>query len=250
MLKVKDIEFSYKNNKVLNNVSFNSDYGYITTILGKNGSGKTTLIKIINRLLKPQRGDIFIENKKINKLKRYELSKKIGYCPQYSYIPETTVFETILAGKFLQTRWFINKKDIESVNEIIDFLGLTNISFKSINQISGGELQKVIIARAIISKPKILLLDEPINHLDIKNQHEIMQLLYKITKALNINTIIVLHDINIALRYGEKFIVLKNGHIIVSGDKKDITENIIKEAYNINVKIIDFNGIPLVVPFN
>lgn len=197
MLKVKNIEFSYKNNKVLNNVTFNSDYGYITTILGKNGSGKTTLIKTINRLLKPQSGDIIIENKNIDKLKRYELSKKIGYCPQYSYTPETTVFETILAGKFPQTRWFTNKKDLESVNEIIDFLGLAEISFKSINQISGGELQKVIIARAIISKPKILLLDEPINHLDIKNQHEIMQLLYKITKKLKINTIIVLHDINI-----------------------------------------------------
>jgi iron complex transport system ATP-binding protein len=250
MLEVNNITFSYNNKEILNKIDFISKSGEITTILGENGSGKTTLLKIIDKLLKPQNGCVLIENQNIKNLKSLEMAKKIGYCPQNSYSPQTTVFETILTGRMPFTRWFISKNDLELINDTIKLMGLSDILFNNINHISGGELQKVIIARAIVSKPKILLLDEPINHLDIKNQHEIMQLLYKITKDLQITSIIVLHDINIALRYADNFIVLKDGAIIASGAKEIITENIIEKAFNLKVKIIYDGELPLVLPLS
>lgn len=248
MLKTDDITFSYTNKIVLKNISFIGKEGKTTAILGKNGSGKTTLLKIIDKLLKPKSGTVLIDNQDIKKISRFELADYIGYCPQTTFIPQSTVFETILLGRTSSKKFFVSEKDFEIVNHIITLMDLTELAFSQIDQISGGELQKVIIARAIVSHPKILLLDEPINHLDIKNQHEIMRLLCNITKEMNISTVIVLHDINIALRYVDNLIVLKNGNTIFSGKKDTITKNIIEEAYELKIKIIYDERVPIAFP--
>ncbi|MGC8872790.1 MAG: ABC transporter ATP-binding protein, partial [Caldimicrobium sp.] len=135
-----------------------------------------------------------------------------------------------------------SEKDLDVVEKIIKDFGLTDFAFRKINELSGGEVQKVLIARALTQEPEVLLLDEPVNHLDPKNQIEILQLLRKLTKKLNLITIIVLHDLNLAIGFADYFIFMKNGKIYHMGDSSIIEPSLLKNVYDINVKIIEVEG--------
>ena len=147
------------------------------------------------------------------------------------------MFDAILLGRKPYINFIPSENDIIIVNKIINFLHLEKIKYNSCEKISGGEFQKVLIGRALAQQPKILLLDEPINHLDLYNQIEVMKIIKKITKDFKIITILVLHDINIAMKFGDKFLFLKNGKIFKHGEKSIIDSNLLKEVFKVNAVI-------------
>lgn len=248
MLKVEKIKFSYRKNLILENIDFEVKNGELVSILGLNGSGKTTLLKLLAKIENPDAGIVFVDKKNIEDFSRKELAQNIGYLPQKYSGEFVTVFDAILLGRKVYMNFSPSPKDIETVNKILDFFHLKHLAARYTNELSGGELQKVLIARAIAQEPKILLLDEPINHLDIYNQLEVMGIIKNIVNSLNIIAIIVMHDINIALKFSDKFILLKDKQIYNYGDKNIITQKALKDIYNVNVTIKEIKGSKFIIP--
>ena len=243
-LKIQNISFSYKSEDILKNISFEIKKGDLVAVLGKNGAGKSTLLKTIAKFLIPKSGSVYCGDIDLFKLSKKEFVKKLSYVSQKPTPNELNVFEMLLLGRRSYFKFKPSKKDIEEVEKVIKKLNLEKIKLKSTSNLSGGELQKVAIARAVIQKSDIILLDEPTNNLDIKNQIEIL----KILKSLNKTAILVLHDINLALRFCDKFIFMKDGKIAYEGDKSIITPEIIKDIYEIDVDICNCGDTPVIIP--
>lgn len=250
ILKVNNIEFSYNSHPVLNNVSFEVNKGEFLSILGNNGAGKTTLLKCINRILKPRKGVILLDGKSLSNISPNEIAKMIGYVPQRQENFGFTVFDMVLLGRKPHIKWDISQRDLLVVEKILDLLDLKNLALKSLDQLSGGELQKVFIARALAQEPEILLLDEPTNNLDIKNQIGIMRTIREITKSSSITSIVVIHDINLALRFSDKFLLLKDNTIFAYGGLEIMSPENISYVYGIRVSIEMINNIPVVIPID
>ncbi|MEL7670585.1 ABC transporter ATP-binding protein [Methanobacterium sp.] len=248
VLSVDKIEFSYGNAAVLKDVNFKVKKGDFVSILGVNGSGKSTLMKCINRILKFKDGMIFVEDRDIKKMKDIEIARKIGYVPQSSETGFVTVFDAVLLGRKPYIKWDVSKNDIELTEKILKVMNLEEYALRYINELSGGELQKVVIARALVQEPQILLLDEPTSDLDLKNQLEVMRIIREVSDTHNIASIVVMHDINLALRYSDKFIILKEGQVFTTGGKEVITPEIIKETYGVDVHVKNFEGVPMIIP--
>jgi iron complex transport system ATP-binding protein len=248
ILSVDKVEFSYGSVTVLKDVNFKVQRGDFVSILGVNGSGKSTLMKCINRILKFKEGMIFVEDRDIKKMKEIEIAQKIGYVPQRSETGYITVFDAVLLGRKPYIKWDVSKNDIELTEKILKVMNLEEYGLRYINELSGGELQKVVIARALVQEPQILLLDEPTSDLDLKNQLEVMKIIKKVSTQQKIASIVVMHDINLALRYSDKFIILNEGQVFTTGGKEVITPEIIKEAYGVEVHVKTFEGVPMVIP--
>lgn len=243
MIKLEKICAGYNKKIFLKNITTDFKEGKIYVILGPNGSGKSTLLKIIDYILKPIKGTVFLGKEELKNYTKRALARKIAYLPQKNKdCPFFSVFDTILLGRKPHINFEPRKKDLKIVENLITSLNLTPLTFKKIEQLSGGEFQKVLIARALAQEPKILLLDEPINHLDPKNQIELLTILRERTKQLNITTLIVLHDINLALQVADYFILMKNGKIRFKGDHSIINSATLKEIFNIDTEIITFNN--------
>ncbi|MCX7720830.1 MAG: ABC transporter ATP-binding protein [Dictyoglomus thermophilum] len=248
ILEIQGIFFSYRSIPVLKDITFSIKEGEMVGILGNNGAGKSTLIKCINRILSPQKGVIYLNKKDIRSIKRKEIAKLVGYVAQKYDYSNLTVFDVILLGRRPHIEWDATEKDLQIVEGIIRELKLEKIALRSVSEISGGELQKVIIGRALAQEPRVLLLDEPTNNLDLKNQIEVLQIIRDYVKNKNISALVVLHDINLALRFCDKFIFLKDNTIYAQGTMDVINENIIEEVYEVKVVINKINDIPIVVP--
>lgn len=248
MISCNKVSFSYGSQAVIKGISFELDSATMVALLGVNGSGKSTLLKILSRLLSPQQGTIFINNMPLGDFAESELSKLIAYMPQKSNGAYCSVFDAVLLGRKPRIGLEASRHDIEFTSEILRQLGLTGYAFRNTVELSGGELQKVIIARALAQEPKILLLDEPINHLDIKNQLEIMTTLKTITVDMHLTTVIVMHDLSMAMRFADKFLVLKDGELYAYGDSSVITSQTIKDVYGIDAVVQTIGGVSVVVP--
>ncbi|WP_024789016.1 ABC transporter ATP-binding protein [Lebetimonas sp. JH292] len=246
-LKINNLEFSYKSSKILQDITFEAKKGEIVSISGKNGAGKSTLLKNIAKILKPLKGTVYLNEKNLNKLKINEFAKTIGYVSQKNDITDLNTYDYLMLGRKPYFKFFPKKEDIDKVNEIIEKLNLNELKNKQINEISGGEFQKIAIARAIVQESKILLLDEPTNNLDLKNQLEILNFIKKITKEKELITIIIIHDINLSLKYSDKLIFMKNGIIKYQCKKNEINKNILKDIYEINLNIFFYNNTPVII---
>ncbi len=248
-IKAQNICFAYHKAAVLKKISFALQPGTLGVIMGTNGSGKSTLLKTINRLIEPQQGTVFIAGNDYRQMTRREIARHCGYMPQKSAAVHCTVFEAVLLGRqALNPERHKAEKGLQQVDEILKLIHLDQLSDRFTNELSGGELQKVVIARALVREPKILLLDEPTNHLDLINQLEVMSLLKKITHRLNLTTLVVTHNLNSALRFADSFILLKNGALHAAGPKEIITPKIIEEVFNLKSVIAEVAGFPVVVP--
>jgi iron complex transport system ATP-binding protein len=247
MIKVENLIFSYNGTQVLKNLNLEIKPGKISAILGPNGAGKSTFLKCLNAILKPKGGCIYIDGVDINRFDLKDIAKKIGYVPQKSNPVLTTVFDYVLLGRKPYISFGIKKEDLRIVENALETLGIEEIAMKKLNQLSGGELQKVVIARAFAQQAKIFLLDEPVNNLDLKSQYELMKLLKRLTFEKEITVVIVLHDINIALRFADEFVFMKEGKIIAKGGKEIVTPELIEEVYGIKVQIEEISGVPVLV---
>lgn len=240
MIEIKNLSFSYKDKEILNNISFTAQDGECVGILGNNGAGKSTLITCINRLKKPKSGQIFIDNENISNITRLELAKKIAYVSQKADISETTVFDYVLLGRKPYIKWSLKQSDVDLCTKTLENLGLYHLQLRKLHELSGGEFQKIMLARALVQQPRVLLLDEPTSNLDPKNQYEMMNLVHKIAKEQNITVLIVIHDLNLALHCCDKFYFLKDGKGYSYGGIETITHETIVNVYGINAKVKEF----------
>ncbi len=248
ILEVDGVEFSYDSAPILKGVTFEVRKGEMVAILGPNGAGKSTLLKCINGILKPKGGVVMVEGLPGESYGSHEMAKKMGYVPQINTGNFMTVFDAVLLGRKPYIRWGPSEKDLRLVEETLKLVGLESLALKRTNNLSGGELQKVVVARALVQEPRILLLDEFTNNLDLKNQLEAMRIVSKITHEREVASIVVMHDINLALRYSDKFVVMANGAIHAKGGREIIEPRLIEEVYGIEVLIGNLGGVPLVVP--
>ena len=237
-IQVKNLRFSIDNKEILKDISFDIPKGSFVGIIGPNGSGKSTLLKCIYRTLKPNGGCIMLGNTPISTMSVKESAKKLAVVAQHNYYNfDFSVEEVVLMGRSPHKKRLEpdNSKDYQIVNESLDKVGMLEFKNRSFSTLSGGEQQRVILARALAQKTPCLILDEPTNHLDIKYQLSLLN----IVKSLDLTVISAIHDLNIAAMYCDRLFVMKDGQIVASGTPQDIlTKELIKEIYEIDVDII------------
>lgn len=247
MLKIKDLNFKYKDSDCLKNINLHINNGDFLGILGTNGSGKSTLMKNMLKILHPYNGEIEFLDLDLKKYSIKEYSKHIGFLPQNSNINVSLkVIDILLMGKYVNLKYFFSSysmKDYEDIYEISSFLKIDKFLKRDILTLSGGEFQKVLLARAILKKPKILFLDEPTSALDISASVEILSICEKLIKEQNIAVVAILHDINLASLFCNKLVFLKNGVIKYKGFSNELLKKeVIKDIYEIDCEIIDKNN--------
>ena len=248
ILRIQGLEFRYKSVSVIKDASFDVEEGEVLAILGRNGAGKTTLLKCLNHILTPQKGIIQVDGIDIRTMRPVHIARKMGWVPQHGEISRMKVYDLILLGRKPYFRWEPAKDDYRKVEEAISLLGLEDLSLRYADELSGGEFQMVQIVRALAQDPRVILLDEPTSSLDIRNQHRLMAKIRQIIHNSPRAAVMTMHDINLALRYADKFLLLKDGCICVVGDRSIITPEKIQEVYDMQVRIVEAGGYPLVVP--
>lgn len=249
-LKVNNIEFAYNSIPVLENISMELNCSEVLGIVGPNGTGKSTLIRCIDHILNPKRGSIFLDEQDISKMTRMEIARKIGYVPQsIEGVFPASVIDTVLMGRRPYLRWKSSKEDLDYVLEVLELLGMMEFSIRDINEISGGQQQKVLIARALAQKADLLLLDEPTSNLDIRHQLEVMEIMKNIVKNKGISAIMALHDLNLASRYADRIIMMKEGKIFAAGNPASVlTVENIKQVYGVRALVTDNGERPYIIP--
>jgi len=248
ILTVEDLKFFYRNREVLNDIAFSIGKSEIVAILGPNGVGKTTLLKCLNRILTPREGVVYLDGQDIFRLNGNEIARSIGYVPQRVETGKLTAFDAVLLGRKPHIGWELKEKDLKIVDAVFRQLSMDHLRLASIDEMSGGELQKVAIARALVQEPQVLLLDEPTSNLDLKNQVGILTTISRIVREHDIAAVMTMHDLNHALRYADRFIFLKCGRIYAHGGPEVISPQTIEEVYGLPVIIGELGGVPCVVP--
>ena len=238
LLNVDGVECRYGSVKVLDDVSLSVKGGDFVGILGPNGSGKTTLLKSISRILKPHKGAILLDEADIYSLKSVDVAKQLAVVPQDTSIGfNFAALDVVLMGRNPHMKRFQmeSEKDMAVARKVMNLTNIWHLAERPINELSGGEKQRVIIARALAQEPKILLLDEPLTHLDIVNQLEIMDLVKDLCVKEKLVVLAVFHDFNLAARYCNSAIMLKKGKVFAAGGLTEVlTSENIKSVFNVD----------------
>jgi iron complex transport system ATP-binding protein len=248
-LNVNGVRFRYGSRDILKDVELEAKSGEVLAVIGANGAGKSTLIRCINRILKPYMGTVFLDGKQLTSFTAKERACMMGYVPQTSKdVFSFNVMETVLMGRKPHITWGIGKKDLEIVNSVLVRMGLTPFVERFLYELSGGERQKVLIARALAQEPEVLLLDEPTSNLDVRHQLEVMELIQGISLQQRKCVLMVVHDLNLAARFADKILMLKDGIVFAAGTPEDVLapENI-KAVYGVDSMIVNTKLGPYVI---
>ncbi|MBQ3301963.1 MAG: ABC transporter ATP-binding protein [Eggerthellaceae bacterium] len=245
---MEGISFSYDAEApVLDKVSTVVPDGKLTAILGNNGAGKSTLLYCLNRILKPKAGIVRFDDIDISALKRNELARKVALVAQKSDTSNLTVFDFVLLGRRPYMNFMPSKRDLLIVQDVISQLELDSLALRSVDYLSGGEFQKVVLARALAQQTANLLLDEPTNNLDPRNQVEVMQAIRHVMDARGITAVAVMHDLNLSLSYCDNLVFLKDHRIVAAGSGAMVTSELVEQIYDIKVDIIEHKGKRVVI---
>ena len=244
MLKCENLTFRYNRTgaPVLSGASLELKQGEIGILLGKNGSGKTTLFKNILGIHNPSAGSIRFEGENLLKMPRKERSRRIAYVPQDIHFGALSVFDSILMGLVSYFGAKATRADYLAVEKILRDMGLEAYANRNVEELSGGEKQKIAIARAMAQEPKLMVFDEPTGNLDIANEQLIMQEARKLAREKNISILSSLHDLNQALAFGDKFFFLKNGVVKYAGGREIVTAEVVKDIFDVDVRICQIDG--------
>jgi len=252
-ITIKGLTFGYNGSSILEGLDLVIEDCEVLGLVGPNGSGKTTLIKCIDRILKPK-GSILLDERDLQTMSRQEIARCIGYVPQSSStLLATTVFDTILMGRRPHMSWRVTPADIDKVSEVIELLHLDDLAMKDFGDLSGGQKQKVLIARALCQEPSVLLLDEPTSNLDMYHQLEVMEIISCLVKKSGfknkVSAVMAIHDLNLAARFVDKLAILKGGRIYAAGTPSDLinAENI-RTVYGVEAVVMKNLDRPYIVP--
>lgn len=248
MLTIDQLAFAYNGSKILEGIDLKANSGELVAILGPNGVGKTTLLKCINRIHRPSSGSILVEDRNVLTMSFEAIALGIGYVAQRSEPGRLTVFDAVLMGRKPHIRWRVAGRDMRVVDAVLKQFDLARLSLRYIDQLSGGELQKVAIARALVQEPRLLLLDEPTSALDLRNQISILSVIRKIVDSHNIAAVMTMHDLNSALRYADRYCFLKDGKVHAICNPSTISAEIIEEVYGLAVAIHQIENCPVIIP--
>jgi iron complex transport system ATP-binding protein len=247
-LSVDDISFSYNSHPVLTQVSFALGQGEILAVLGVNGAGKSTLLQCLNRLLRPRRGRVRVDGEALEGLAPKAVARLMGYVPQRHPQTNLTVFEAVLLGRKPHLQWRAGDADYERVEMLLKELDLAPLAMRPVRHLSGGELQKVVIARALAQSPSVLLMDEPTSNLDLKNQLEVMALVGRVVKDQGLAAVVAIHDLNLAVRFAQHLLFLKAGRVHALTRSTGLSAETIEEIYGVAVTVDIVAGHTVVVP--
>ena len=244
MLSVQNVSFKYGrfSPQVLKGVDLQLEAGEIGILLGKNGSGKTTLFKNILGIHAPSQGEITFDGEDLLKLSKRERAKRIAYVPQDIHFGALTVFDSVLLGRISRFGMKAGEEDYEAVEKLLEDMGLKEYALRNVEELSGGERQKIAIARAMAQEPKMMVFDEPTGNLDIANEQQILREAKRLAREKGIAILSSLHDLNRALAFGDKFFFLKNGVVKYTGGKACFTREIIRDIFDIDVDIREIDG--------
>ena len=244
MLQIENLTFKYSKSSsyILNGLNLELGFGEIGIILGKNGAGKTTLFKNILGLEMPQKGQVSFEGKNLLKMSQRERAGIVAYVPQQIHFGQLTVHDSIMMGRIAYFGLKASAKDYEVVDEIIEEMNLKELAFRDADNLSGGEKQKVAIARALAQQPKVLIFDEPTGNLDLNNEELIIEESKKIARDKKITILSSLHNLNQALYLGDKFFFMSEGVVKYAGGDEIVTSEVIRDIYDINTRIIEVDG--------
>ncbi|MFA5330835.1 MAG: ABC transporter ATP-binding protein [Methanoregula sp.] len=250
-LVLDSVTKSYGSSRVLDGISFCVNPGQIVALVGPNGSGKSTLIKAVATIHPVNSGKILIDDCAIETIDPMDLAMLIGYVPQgFSYTLYSTVFETVLMGRRRYIKWSVSDEELSRVQRALDALEMGGYAGKFLDEISGGERQKVFIARALAQDPGLFLFDEPTSALDIRYQIEVMETMRRITRERNSAMIIAVHDLNLAYRYADVVVVLNHGKMEGYGKPADVlTPECIRSVYGVDSFAIENEWGKFIVPF-
>ena len=244
MLRVDNLTFRYSkfSRSVLNGASLELKPGEIGILLGKNGAGKTTMFKNILGINRPGSGRILFEGEDLLKMSRKERARRIAYVPQDIHFGALSVFDSIMLGRISYFGLKSGDEDYKAVEKILMDMHLESFAFRMVDELSGGERQKIAIARAMAQEPKLMVFDEPTGNLDIANEQLIIEEARKLAKEKNIAILSSLHDLNQALAFGDKFFFLKNGVVKYAGGREIITPEVVKDTFDVDVRIREIDG--------
>jgi iron complex transport system ATP-binding protein len=249
-LEIQGVQFSYGTVTALEDISLSIESGEVLSLVGPNGSGKTTLLKCINRILKPKMGTILVEGRDVSRVELKELARSLGYVPQSA--PATfplTVYDTVLLGRKPHVNWKLSERDKEIAFGVLRLMQLDDMALRLFNELSGGEKQKVLMARALSQEPQVLLLDEPTSNLDLKHQLEVLGLVVDFVKNKGLSSVMAMHDLNLASRFSTRIVMLKQGGIYAAGEPGEVlNSDIIKEVYGVVTTVNNDSGRPHVIP--
>ncbi|MBN6186141.1 ABC transporter ATP-binding protein [Aneurinibacillus sp. BA2021] len=251
MVEVRNVTKKYGSKHVVDNVSVKIARGKITSFIGANGAGKSTLLSVISRLITKEAGEVLIEGRELSEWKSNELAKKISILKQSNHINiRLTIRELVCFGRFPYSQGNLSKEDWSYVDEAIRYMELEDIQHTYLDQLSGGQRQRAYIAMVIAQNTDYILLDEPLNNLDMKHSVQIMKVLRRLVDELNKTVVIVIHDINFASCYSDYIVALKDGKIVKEGPTGDIIERpVLKEIYDMDIKIQDIDENKICVYF-
>lgn len=241
-LSVKKISYSIDKKVLLSGINLEISSGSMVGIIGPNGAGKSTLLKHIAGILPCLPSCVMLGNTDLSQLEPRKLAKEVAYLSQFLHVPRMSVLETLELGRRAYSGMLLKKEDYRKIDAIILDFNLEKILERSLETLSGGERQKVMIASALLQEPKILLLDEPISHLDPKNQLEMLSAVRKVTIEKNLMTLIVLHDIQHAMHYANMLLMLKQGKILHYVSMKTVKPQMLKELFDVETTMHDYDG--------
>lgn len=245
MIDVEHVSFSYDKRKaILDDVSFSIGRGEVFGVLGPNGTGKTTIIKCINRILKPDAGEIRFDGRSIRTMRQRDIAKIMAYVPQYmSSFFNLTVVEAVMMGRLPYAGRRYSAEDERIAFEVIEKMNLEPFAFRSIREMSGGERQRVFIARAMAQQPQVIILDEPTSSLDVHNQLFILNTIAQLSRRDGITIIMTIHDLNLASLFCDTVLMLRDGHVFAMGPTQEVlTEENIHVMYRVRTRITVEDG--------
>ena len=249
MLKIENLHFNYggSSRDVLRGANLELSEGQVGILLGKNGSGKTTLFKSLLGIVKPKKGSITFRGENLLKLNRLQRARRIAYVPQDIQFGDLSVFDSVLMGRISYFGIRAGKEDLESVEQLLKDMGLMELAHRNVTELSGGERQKIAIARAMAQEPQLMVFDEPTGNLDIQSEQLIIREAKKLAQQKNIAVLASLHDLNQALALGDTFFFLKDGVVKYAGGREIFTPEVIKDIFDADVELLKMDGRTVIV---
>lgn len=243
MMQIKQLCYHYKGDReLLKDVSFDIELGKFLAILGNNGVGKSTLLKCFNQILKPDSGEVLLDGENLLTMSAREVAKRVAFVSQSVPDTQLTVHDMVMLGRRPYMNWGFTEADHAIVHDAMHRLDVEDMRGRFLSQLSGGEKQKVMLARALAQQPKVLLLDEPTSALDIQNQYQVLEMVQEICHQDQMIAVVVIHDLNLALRFCDRFLLMKDGQVYRYGDHTILDSTALKAVYGVEAKVVEIEN--------